>query len=71
MPDKVLIYGQDHCEYTSSARADYSDRNVPFEYINVLEDQDGLQHMLELNHGRRDVPVIVEGGRVTVGFGGT
>ncbi|CBE70221.1 Glutaredoxin and related proteins (fragment) [Candidatus Methylomirabilis oxygeniifera] len=27
--------------------------------------------MLELSKGSRDVPVIVEKGKVTVGFGGT
>ena len=30
-----------------------------------------LDHMLELTGGRREVPVIVEAGRVTIGFGGT
>jgi len=37
----------------------------------VLEDEDGLQHMMDLNGGSRDIPVIVENGRVTVGFGGS
>jgi len=27
--------------------------------------------MLSLNDGNRDIPVIVEDGRVTVGFGGS
>ncbi len=37
----------------------------------MLEDEDGLRRMMELNDGNRDVPVIVEDGRVTVGFGGS
>jgi hypothetical protein len=37
----------------------------------VLEDEDGLRRMMELNHGSRDIPVIVEDGRVSVGFGGS
>jgi len=37
----------------------------------VLEDEDGLRRMMDLNRGRRDVPVIVEDGRVSVGFGGS
>ena len=37
----------------------------------MLEDENGLQRMLELNRGSREVPVIVEDGRVTVGFGGS
>lgn len=40
-------------------------------YINVKKDAAGLQEMLRVSGGRRQVPVIVEGGRVTIGFGGT
>jgi len=44
---------------------------VPFEYINVLGDAEGLKRMLALTNNERDIPVIVEAGKVTVGFGGT
>jgi glutaredoxin len=44
---------------------------VPFDYINVLEDDAGLQRMMQLTNGRRKIPVIVQDGKVTVGFGGT
>jgi len=37
----------------------------------VLEDDQGLEQMLKLTKGRRNVPVIVEAGKVTVGFGGS
>jgi len=30
-----------------------------------------MQRMLELTQGRRDVPVIVQGERVDIGYGGT
>jgi len=30
-----------------------------------------LQEMLRHSRGRREVPVIVEGDRVTIGYGGT
>jgi glutaredoxin len=30
-----------------------------------------LDAMLEHSKGKRSVPVIVEGGRVTIGYGGT
>ncbi len=32
---------------------------------------EGLKEMLRWSKGRRDVPVIVEGGKVTIGFGGS
>jgi glutaredoxin len=30
-----------------------------------------LDEMLKVTGGKRDVPVIVEGGKVTIGYGGT
>lgn len=69
--DKVEIFGQDLCPYTSEAREDFRRRKIKFDYINVLEDHDGLERMLKITNGRRNIPVIVEGGKVTIGFGGT
>jgi glutaredoxin len=37
----------------------------------VLEDEQGLERMLKLASGRRQVPVILEAGKVTIGFGGS
>jgi glutaredoxin 3 len=39
--------------------------------VNVKKDPAALGKMLEHSKGRRAVPVIVEGGKVTIGFGGT
>lgn len=41
------------------------------DYRNVKKSAADLQQMLALVQGRRQVPVLVEEGRVTVGFGGT
>jgi len=71
MDEKVLIFGQDLCQYTSAARADFSRRKILFEYINVLQDDAGLKRMLQLTKGGRKIPVILEAGKITVGFGGT
>jgi glutaredoxin len=37
----------------------------------VKKDKAALAKMLEHSQGRRAVPVIVENGKVTIGFGGT
>jgi glutaredoxin 3 len=37
----------------------------------VKQDKAALKRMLEVAGGRRNVPVIVEDGKVTVGWGGT
>lgn len=44
---------------------------MTFDYVNVLEDEAGLKRMMQLTNGRRKIPVIVQDGKVTVGFGGT
>ena len=71
MPDEVLIFGKDSCPYTTAAVEDYQARKVPYRYINVKKDRAELDRMLTFTGGRRQVPVIVEDGRVTIGFGGT
>jgi hypothetical protein len=37
----------------------------------VKKDAAALARMLEYSGGRRQVPVIVDAGKVTIGFGGT
>jgi glutaredoxin 3 len=67
----VTIFGKDTCPYTQAARDDYAKRGVPFEYINVKKHPAELERMLTFSKGRRAVPVIVDDGNVTIGFGGT
>jgi len=69
--EKVLIFGKDTWPYTSAARADYARRNIPFEYVNVKASPESMKRMLSWSEGSREVPVIVEGGKVSFGFGGT
>ena len=44
---------------------------MKFEYVNVKKDPAALDRMLAFSKGRREVPVIVDGDKVTIGFGGT
>jgi glutaredoxin 3 len=67
----VVIFGQDLCPYTTRARDDFRRRKIEFDYINVLEDPAGFERMLKITKGRRNIPVIVQGGKVTIGFDGT
>lgn len=67
----VVIYGKDNCPYTSAAREDHARRKVAFEYVDVLSDARKLKEMLRHSKGVRKVPVIVDEGKVTIGFNGT
>lgn len=67
----VQIFGKDTCPYTADARDAYKARGLQVDYVNVKRDPAALERMLVFTNGVRQVPVIVEGGRVTIGFGGT
>ena len=68
MSAKVMIFGKEGCPYTSKAREAYGSKAV---YFDVKSDPKKLEEMLKHSGGKRQVPVIVEKGKVTIGFGGT
>lgn len=65
--EKIIIYGTRTCPFCIQAREAYGDKAV---FIDVDEDQESLNKMLSLSGGKRQVPVIVEGDKVTTGFAG-
>jgi len=67
----VLIFGKDTCPYTTAARDHYRSRETAVEYFNVKKNAADLERMLGYSRCERRVPVIVEDGKVTIGFGGT
>jgi len=40
-------------------------------FLDVVSDKTKLAEMLQLSGGVRKVPVIVEGDKITIGFGGS
>lgn len=68
MAEKVIIYGRAGWPFTEKARLAYGENA---EYVEVKADSDRLEEMLEYSGGVRKVPVIVEGEKVTIGYGGT
>jgi glutaredoxin 3 len=68
MAEKVIIFGKSGWPYTDKARSAYG-KNA--EYVDVKAESDKLEEMLEYSGGVRKVPVIVQGEKVTVGYGGT
>jgi len=39
--------------------------------VDVKKDRKAMERMLEASKGAREVPVIVDNGKVSIGFGGT
>ena len=67
MSSKVMIFGTVSWPHTNKAREAYGDKAVFFE---VGADNTKLEEILNYSGGRRQVPVIVEEDKVTVGFVG-
>jgi glutaredoxin 3 len=67
----VLIFGKDGCPYTEAAIEDCEARGIAHQYLNVKQQPAELERMLVYSKGKRRVPVIVDGEKVTIGFGGT
>ena len=68
MKEKVVIYGKEGWPYTEKARSAYGNNA---KYYDVESDSKSLEEMLKYSKGVRNVPVIVEGSKVTVGYGGS
>jgi len=71
MPKAVAIYGKSTCPYTNAARKEFAQRGYEVRYLDVKADPAAMGRFLELSGGDRRVPLIEEGGKVTVGFGGS
>jgi hypothetical protein len=52
-------------------RADFAKRGYVVQYFDAKKDSQRLKELLSYSNNVRRVPVIVEDGRVTIGFGGT
>ncbi len=68
MAARVIIYGTETCPFCQKAREAYGDRAV---FYNVADNPEKLKEMLVYSKGEHTVPVIVEAGKITVGYGGT
>ena len=64
MPEKVELYGGGSCPFTAELREQLVWEGTDFVEYDVEADPEALARMLELTGGRRNVPVLVEDGRV-------
>lgn len=66
----VTIYTKKGCPYCAAAKKHYADMGVDYKEIDVHATPGAQDKVLSLTKGQKIVPVIVEDGRVTAGFGG-
>lgn len=65
----VVIYTKNGCPYCAAARQFFEQQGTPFQEINVTQQPEKKEELLEVSGGRQ-VPVIVDGSQVTIGFNG-
>ena len=66
----VAVYTKPGCPFCAAAKDDLQQRGIQYTEHNVQADRAALRRMLELNGNRRQVPTLVQGDQVTVGFYG-
>ncbi len=67
---KVRIYTKVGCPHCAAAKDDLKRRGVAYEEIDVHTVPGAAEEALKLANGRKIVPIIVEHGKVTLGFEG-
>ncbi len=64
---KVKVYSTTTCPHCHDAKDFLKEQGVPFEDINVQEDEKAREEMIEKS-GQRGVPVLDIDGEILVGF---
>ena len=65
----VTIYTREGCPYSRAMKEDLDKKGIKYKEIDVMKNPEFQEELLKLAK-RRAVPVMVEDGKVTVGFGG-
>ncbi len=57
--EKVVMYATTWCGDCRMAKRWLDSHGVPYEYINIEEDDDAAEYVVKINNGARSVPTIV------------
>ena len=63
----VKVYSTKFCPYCKMAKDFLKDKKIPFEEVNVQENQEAARQMIEKS-GQAGVPVIEIDGQMVIGF---
>jgi glutaredoxin len=65
----VTIYIREGCPFCKALKEDLDKKGVKYKEIDVIKNPEYQEELMKLAK-RKAVPVMVEDGKVTVGFGG-
>lgn len=63
---KIVVYGADWCPLTTRAVAHLEQLGLPFEYIDIDDDERAARWVREQNDGKERKPTILIGDRILV-----
>ncbi len=66
MSDKIILYGSPTCFMVAPVRGLLERAKVPFEYVDIMQDETARQRVLEINYGNASVPTLVFGDGTTL-----
>ncbi|MGE5389627.1 MAG: Uxx-star family glutaredoxin-like (seleno)protein [Deltaproteobacteria bacterium] len=69
MRSLLVIYTKTGCPYCEAAKKHFSAEETPFEEVNLSVHPERIPEIKQLTNSTK-VPVIVDNGKVTVGFNG-
>jgi glutaredoxin 3 len=67
---KAKVYTKVGCPHCAAAKEDLEKRGVSYDEIDVFSVPGAAEEAMRLAGGRKMVPVIVDGSKVTLGFDG-
>jgi glutaredoxin len=62
----ATLYVRTGCSYCEATRDELARRGVAFAEVNVSDHPEAIPELLKLTKGARLLPVLVEGGRISV-----
>ena len=66
----TVLYTHPDCAFSAAAKMDYRSRKISYLEIDVSKQKDKIPELEKLTGGERVTPVIVENGKITIGFKG-
>ncbi len=70
MSERVEVFCKAGCPFCEGLKQKLRQDGVEFVEYDVQRDPEARERMLQLNGGRRNVPTMVRGSEVTVGYNG-
>ncbi len=67
---ETIIYTHPDCAFSAAAKMEYRRNRTPYTEVDVSKKPDKIPDLLALTNGERVTPVIVENGKVSIGFKG-